>query len=279
MILSKLFLPTRAKQRWKYTKPDDPKHCYDKEHFKSYPYGVDYVHNSRGFRDGEWPESIKDLKNSIWCIGDSFTVGLGSPYKHIWPQQLGLLTNTRTINVSMDGASNQWIARMTEYIVNEIDPAHIVIMWSYTSRRELNNDLLTDEQRRFPVDPTRIATAEDDWNNFLDCKQRVNNITSALHFTIPGFHKTKFVNTSSCWNDIKGQTWPLEPKTVDELHSLPPQILDEIKNIHRCFEILEESLSRDFIVVEQLDKARDGLHFDLLTAKWVASRAASCLNL
>jgi hypothetical protein len=159
--------------------------CLDKDHFLSYPHKITYCYNSRGFRDQEWPVSESELKNAIWCVGDSFTVGLGSPLLHTWPSRLAELSNRRTINVSMDGASNEWIARTAQSIVNSICPMHMVIMWSYTHRRELNDVTLNVENRRL---------------------FRIQNLLN-------------------------------------------------------------------FLPVEQQDWARDGHHFDLITAEWVATQA------
>jgi hypothetical protein len=129
MLLAELILTNRIGQCWDFTGLDQFEQCRDKEHFKSYPYLIQYKYNSRGFRDQEWPISIEELKNAIWCIGDSFTVGLGSPLEHTWPYQLSNITQQRVINVSMDGASNEWIARMVQHIVHDIEPKNIVIMW------------------------------------------------------------------------------------------------------------------------------------------------------
>ena len=71
-----------------YTGMDSPSNAIDKVHFSSFPYKVAYSYNSRGFRDAEWPKTIEELKDAIWCIGDSFTAGVGSPYEHMWTQLL-----------------------------------------------------------------------------------------------------------------------------------------------------------------------------------------------
>ena len=74
MILPSFVLPERGKQFQLTSGMDSEKSCLDPKHFYSYPYSVSYQFNSRGFRDNEWPA---DIHNSIWCFGDSFTVGLG----------------------------------------------------------------------------------------------------------------------------------------------------------------------------------------------------------
>jgi len=136
MILPEFILRSRANQHWLYSGSDSIEYCLNKHHFLNYPYTVDYSHNSRGFRDAEWPVSESELAESVWCFGDSFTVGLGCPAEHTWPHLLGKSLNTRTINVSLDGASNTWIARKIQALTQQVIPKNIVVHWSYLHRRE-----------------------------------------------------------------------------------------------------------------------------------------------
>ena len=283
MILSNLVLPGRANQHWKFVGMDQIDYCKDKSHFLSYPHKISYVYNSRGFRDQEWPKNIQELRDAIWCIGDSFTVGLGSPLEHTWPFRLSAITNRRIINVSMDGASNEWIARTTEKIVQAID-AQIVIMWSYTHRRENVNPLLNDEQRRIHFSN---CTDYDDWTNFLDCKKRVDSITNSVQFAIP-FFCPESPSVSNDWTLIRGPDWPVNsPSTVEEFNLLPSWVLHELNDLHGGLDKLRNELENHQLqspfldtvtIVKSQDLARDGHHFDLITADWVASRAKNLLN-
>lgn len=280
MILPTLKLHSRANQCWKFSGMDCIEYCIDKNHFLSYAHDITYKYNSRGFRDQEWPESMKELKNAIWCIGDSFTVGVGSTVDHIWPNRLAAQSGRRVINVSMDGASNKWIARTTEKIVNDINPKNIIIMWSYTSRRENPNMSLSDEDRR--IGHVK-SSHQEDLDDFVNCKQQVDCITdTSVQFAIPNFIYEMLSDVSKTWEVIRDKTWPLELNTVKDLHSLPQRILDEITNYHNCFEEIEQSLSvrqiKNIIRVNRLDLARDGHHFDLITADWVAKQAMSRLT-
>jgi len=118
VILQDLVLQSRVNFKSDVSGLDSLELCLNKDHFRNYPHHVEYVHNSRGFRDNEWPESADELKNAIWCVGDSFTVGLGSPRQFTWPQVLAAVTGRRCINISMDGASNAWISRRAQQINN-----------------------------------------------------------------------------------------------------------------------------------------------------------------
>lgn len=283
LILKNLKLSSRANQKQKYSGIDSIKHCLNLQHFLSYPHNIDYQYNSRGFRDQEWPDTPDELRNAIWCIGDSFTVGLGSPLEHTWPYQLQSATGIRTINISMDGASNQWISRIAQQIIDEINPKQMVIMWSYTHRREHPDDSLNDEDRRLP---NINSSDSDDWENFLTCKQNINSAsTKIVHFSIPNFYTTNFdlYDTNLMWDQIKENHWPAAPRTINELEALPPQILEELKNLHNIYDEFAMRFnlrlqSDDVILVYSQDIARDGHHFDLITAEWVASQAALNLN-
>jgi hypothetical protein len=110
---------------------------YDPAHYDQYPWPIIYEYNSRGYRDQEWPD---DLTQVIWCFGDSFTVGQGSPIDHTWCYCLQQRSQQRIINISMDGASNNWIARKIQELMAEIVPRTVVIQWSYAHRREADVD-------------------------------------------------------------------------------------------------------------------------------------------
>jgi hypothetical protein len=291
MILPDLILHSRANQCWEFSGLDSAEDCINKKHFASYPYAVSYHYNSRGFRDQEWPDSIEELRDAIWCIGDSYTVGIGSPVEHSWPSQVQTKTNRRVINISMDGASNEWIARVAKDIILSVGPVHMIIMWSHTHRREHDNVALSHEDRRLFCSPNlRFRPESHDWQNFLDCKNQIDAISSnTIQFAIPNFHPYHATAHSS-WDQIRGSDWPSSmPGTLTEWNLLPDWILLEIKDLHQCLDDIQTELSycdtvkvqhqHSVILVDQKDLARDGYHFDLITADWVAMQAADQLCL
>lgn len=285
MILPDLILPKRANQHWQYTGMDHPAKCLNKNHFLSYAHDINYDYNSRGFRDTEWPADLSELKHAVWCIGDSFTAGIGSPVQFTWPQRLSVAINKRTINVSMDGASNEWIARIAQRIIFAVDPVHMIIMWSHTHRREHSNTLLDDEQRRIQFTKT---TVQEDLDNLLACKQQVDSVARhVVNFAIPGVHHNVMTSVTECWNNIRGPGWPVTaPATVAEFTALCPDILLEIKDVYKCQDKIQNSLEfehflktqHNTMLVQRLDQARDGHHFDKITADWVAQQAVDCLK-
>jgi hypothetical protein len=282
LILPDFVLPSRVNQCWEYSGMDSFELCLDKNHFEQYPHPIIYNYNSRGFRDQEWPNSIKELKNSIWCVGDSFTVGLGSPMEHTWPWLLQQQTGRRVINISMDGASNMWIARRANLIQKEISPVNIIIMWSYIHRRENNDFNLDDEQRRIHA----IASTDvEDIDNLKSCIDLIKS-NNTIQLSIPNY--LSILNPQEIWDTVRGTDWPLiAPNSVTEMLLLPKFVQTELKEYFKLWDKLRQSLEfldkfRDsdsgIIKVKQLDRARDGHHFDVVTAQWVVDQIKNNLT-
>ena len=214
---------------------DTYEQCLDKEYFVNYPYKVFYFFNQRGFRDHDWPN---DLEEKIWCVGDSFTVGLGQPFEHIWPRQID-----NSINISMNGASNDWIARKALYIIQNANPSVILIQWSYLHRRENPDYTLPDEMRMMQQDPSDI----NDVGNFLkNIKSVENNKKSipVIHSFIPKFYN-------------------LEKDSNENL-----RIYKELDNIGAVY----------FPNIEPVDLARDSHHYGKETALLYANKYLDLLE-
>jgi hypothetical protein len=257
--------------------------CQDKKHFESYPHDITYHYNSRGFRDAEWPDTIEELQSAIWCVGDSFTVGIGSPLEHTWPWILQQSAQRRIINVSMDGASNMWIARKSLDIVNKIKPAHLVIQWSYISRRENNINNILDESWQSYYE----SIADPSWPAFT--RFNVDQLPKRILEEIEQVH--------SKW----------QPNITDEnrrLFSINCTVEDDIKNTIDCIKSLSqinstrivhsfipnfapkthrgvvESQINGLIIPEirQLDTARDGHHYDIVTSQEFGQQVVQYLS-
>lgn len=201
MILEKLQIPELKNKVFSESGLDSFKLCKDKNYFLNYPYQITYSYNSRGYRDNEWPVDT-ELSECIWTVGDSFTVGLGAPYEHIWPQLLQKNLNHRVINVAMDGASNQWISRKAIGIIEEVNPKNIVLMWSYTHRRELDNINKTDMERRIWAN-----MYTDEMEDLINFKMSLNSVVKTnknnlIHLAIPKAF-VKRANLNYEFNNIK----------------------------------------------------------------------------
>jgi hypothetical protein len=259
MLLPELYLPSRVNQHWLESGIDSLELCPNREHFLSYPHKVEYHYNSRGFRDAEWPDDLSDV---IWCIGDSFTVGIGSPLEHTWPYMLQQRLRRRVINVSMDGTSNNWIARIAVAILTQFPQANIVVQWSFLHRRELS----VEESLRKNFPGFYKSVADPSWppcNNSDDFKtlpKRIQDELTQLHNwpywcstgearslqNIDSTNNEDIVNIQSCMQQLQGNV----------VHSAIPNWAP--KDVELDFD--------NVIQTEQLDYARDGFHYDIVTS-------------
>ena len=248
MILQDLILSHKVNLTTTNNGIDSLEFCHDPTHFKNYKYDVVYNYNSHGCRGKEWPETIQEAQSAIWCMGDSFTVGLGCPYEHTWTQVLQNESNKPTINVSMDGASNEWISRTAIKILKEVKPVNMVLMWSYIHRRHgirdidlPRNTIIDDEQlRQHYIDSTDI----EDMENFSQCVQALlpwKDQTNFIHLTIPSYAPSDL---------------------IDHGHAI---LCQHYTNVVPYF--------------VQLDFARDFHHFDLLTSQHVVKEIANLLKI
>lgn len=238
MILKNFVVTDRINSNFEFSGMDCYAQCFDKKHFENFPNTVHYNYNSRGFRDREWPESLDDLQNNvIWCIGDSFTTGIGSALEHTWPRIIEQQSGMKTINVSRDGASNEWISHRAQELISEITPKFVIIMWSFIHRRQ---------QTTLPgqdFDPAKIkqlhsarTTGQEDIAHFSECLRQVSDLTGSTvcHTMVP------------------------EPA--------PVQLMEQ------CQDLIAQQ-QYHIPVVQKIDLARDGFHFDRVTAECVATQA------
>jgi hypothetical protein len=275
MFLKQTRILYRSNERSLYSGIDCYEHAYDKEHFLNYPHEIAYNYNSRGFRDQEWPESFEELQNSIWCIGDSFTAGVGVPREHTWPYLLNKATSIRTINVSLDGASNNWMARHAQMILTEIKPKFMVIHWSFSHRREMNLYQLIDPLWK----EFYQAIRDPQWP---DC----NSELQVDHLPEPIRNEVKSnVKFDSYTDQIDTES----DRRVYETDSTPEQ---DLANTQQCIDAVVDVTPKDTVVVHSfipkwhnkqyalnfyncpavdpinpVDLGRDGYHYDIDTAQ------------
>ena len=273
-LLSQLMLPTRSNQCWEYSGIDSPKECIDKKHFSTYPHPILYQYNNRGYRDQDWPESIDELRDAIWCVGDSFTVGLGCPIEHTWPYILQQQTQTRTINVSLDGASNDWIARKAQTIINTLGPKVMVIHWSYISRREKN--LEEELEKAWDIFYNNVRDASWPHCALADFESLPQHIIDEINKVHGGLRKIVVndedlrAGESECTGeeDVKHtvnliNTLNNNCRTTKIIHSFIPAFQPA------SLQGAVESRATGIVIPEfnKLDLARDGIHYDIATSR------------
>lgn len=264
---------------------DHPDRCHNKKLFTQYQHNIAYNYNSRGFRDQEWPGIFDDV---IWCVGDSFTAGVGVPFEHTWPQLLGKLTSQRTINVSLDGASNNWIARQVNTIINSYNPETIVVHWSFTTRREKTLTEAVDlawedyyfkiQERKWPkcstLDEIKLLPVDvqeklqpiiDEntwWTSYdIESMRRVQHIKTNLD--------EDFANLQNCITSINSQ------HTTKIIHSFIPGWHCCGFKPHQKFNFYGQTSIGEIV---QLDYGRDGFHYDIKTAESFCQQLSQVLD-
>ena len=278
VILPDFILPSRQNQIWTESGIDTFEECRDKKHFKSYPYPIEYRYNSRGFRDEEWPEDTNELQNAIWCVGDSFTVGIGSPLEHTWPSILQEQTKRRTVNVSMDGASNNWISRQCVDIIKNINPKTIIMQWSYIERREQPNKYIDAAWSQFyPTVRDSLWPDNISLENFNTLPTHIQNELLTEHsqswkcgltdeqLRLPYIKSTDeedINNTIKCIEIVNQVAMP----SVKAIHSFIPEFVNQSYKQLFTNQLLTTSSTLIIPEIIKIDVARDGHHYDIKTA-------------
>jgi hypothetical protein len=289
MTLPDFVLLSRANLEEKFTGVDSEENCLNPQWFKQYPHEVAYRYNSRGFRDAEWPDN---LHNVIWCVGDSFSVGLGSPLHHTWPNILQRKTQTRCVNVSLSGASNQWLARKIESLSQSLMPRCVIVHWSFIHRRESSESIPTKildiafkefyNKIKDPAWPN--CTTANDFNQLPELiKKEILEIHSGpveralcvaheylndehrrLHFDLDS-------NEQDDIEDIINCVLRVHELEINVIHSFIPgfasesaatQIVNRLDQLGCCY----------IAPFGKLDLARDGKHYDILTAEFFTDK-------
>lgn len=283
MILPNFVLPTRQNQLWTESGIDSVERCFDKQHFKSYPYDIDYVYNSRGFRDAEWPDTKEELKDAIWCVGDSFTEGVGSPLAHTWPYILQQQTGHRVINISMDGASNNWISRRAVDIIKNISPTAMIVQWSYIERREQPNKQLNLSWTQLYAEVRDQSWPDDPGlENFNTLPEHIQDELLTGHSQLWKCGLTdeqlrlpyiKSTDEEDIDNTIKCiETVNQVATTAKVIHSFIPNFVNQ--SYKQLFTNRLSKTSNTLVIPEiiKIDIARDNHHYDIKTAtKFVES--------
>ena len=265
MMLPELFLPSLAGTVWEYSGIDSPDRCFDRDHFAAYPHNIQYCYNSRGFRDAEWPDHFDGV---IWCVGDSFTHGLGVPQAHAWPAVLERRTGRRCMNISMDGASNNWIARTALAILKEFPTADVVLHWSFIHRRELDYQQALRKKFDFFYNSVRDSS-------WPDCElEQFDQLPQLIQKELVQVHKwnTEVYSNDRTIHYIESDQEQDIKNTIDCMESLPPRVTHSaIPN----WAPPGIELGHSVIQINQVDLARDGYHYDIRTSQLLVSKVMS----
>jgi hypothetical protein len=170
-------------------------------------------------------------------------VGIGQPYNETWPRLLEKSLKEKCINISEDGCSNDLISLRAKYIIENYNPKAVIIMWSYFWRRFING-------KNIHFDPGKRELPKDDLFNFLKNFTTVNNVNNnrctIINFAIP-----------DCFIESDLIKFSMKKKILKK----------DKKNINKILRNVDDNFPKNLIEVEQIDYARDGYHFDLLTGQ------------
>lgn len=292
MILPDFVLSSRANQCWHTSGLDSLEHCLDPKHFKKYPHAVTYQYNSRGFRDCEWPSDQEQLQNAIWCVGDSFTVGIGSPIEHCWPRILQQQFGTRTINVSMDGASNDWIARKSVAILQQIQPSALIIHWSYLHRREITREEIFHKHGDQSLKEIYSMFKKTDWPDCDTVAEFYNLPMEIQQEVLPHWVPPEYTDEERRRQEITDLVNDLENiknnvsqvlknnKNTKIIHSFVPNFADH--DTAQDLQAIIDQLCKEFDIdivdyFSNLDYARDRHHYDKKTADYFVQQLLNFL--
>ena len=234
-----LIVPDKINLQSKELGMDCEDKCMDPVHFTNYKKDISYNFNSRGFRDLEWPN---DLENVLWCIGDSYTLGLGQPHDETWPQMLEKKVGKRCLNLGQNGASNDTICLRSIEISKQFPNSMILIMWTFLNRRRKNNKDIFCDPNNFGDDNDMQNFAD----NFLLVKKYIPN---AIHTLVPNALTFSDKQGADVFKYVFTKSKILTVEQIDSLH-----------------------------FTEQLDLARDGFHLDVKTSNAVANKIAKKLS-
>jgi hypothetical protein len=174
----------------------------------------------------------------------------------------------------MDGASNNWIARQAQMIINEVAPQHMIIHWSYAHRREAPIGNILDHAWRdfyqaikdpaWPDCPTldHMTLLPEPIQQEIQCNPSYATWTQAvdadharrLHYTDSTVEQD-LANMQQCIDLVTGTS-----TTV--IHSFVPGWAEPganvaVLNFHGAAVVPE---------FKPRDRARDGHHYDVLTS-------------
>lgn len=229
-----------------------------------------YKFNNWGFR-GEDYEQYKNQPVNI-CLGDSFTLNIGGPVEHSWPSQLAKNFDIPTLNFGIDGAGNDTIRIVYNYLLEYFDVQNTFTMYSFFHRRyDRNNKTLVhagclDDLENFNYfEENKIKncyyTFIPNWCWSENEKKYINDLYTnhwdfynEFDFELLNNNRALFISFEK-YNKLKGTNWPTYNKFINN------SILDD--NIYR--EIFYSKTTYDLFNPTN----RDGYHLNYLGNKMV----------
>ena len=163
---------------------DSQAHCYDRRMFDQHP-PVSYQFNQVGFRT----HSVDKFKhNAILVLGDSFTMGLGNNLPDRYTDILEQSLLHQVLNFSLNGASNDWIARKLQQLLQLFQPRAIIVHYTFSHRRERPQTDWHDDER---TECEPLYSSQENYQNWFANFQTIQALagdTKLVHSFISNWH-------------------------------------------------------------------------------------------
>jgi len=163
---------------------DSQAHCFNRQLFDQHV-PVHYQFNSIGFRT----HSVDQFKsNAILVIGDSFTLGLGNNIQDRYTDIIAQQLSHQVLNFSLNGASNDWIARKLQQLLPLFQPRAVVIHYTFSHRRERPQTDWHDDER---TECEPIYSSQENYQNWFANFKTIQDLTGnikLIHSFIRNWH-------------------------------------------------------------------------------------------
>ena len=168
--------PTDSKESFDRMMQDPVHRAYFQEKGWDQPETITYKINSNGFRSEEFDSNAD---NNLVALGCSFTMGIGLPYKDVWPSLVAQQLNLKACNFGWGGASSDQCFRLAEYWVPFLKPKLVVLLNPPRGRMEVIIDEKTAKaEGMMPMDNHPDPFVKK-WLS-VDENQRLNNRKNSL---------------------------------------------------------------------------------------------------
>lgn len=167
--------PTDTEARFNEMMQNPIHRVYFQEKGWDQPETITYKLNSDGFRSEEFDPAADNLV----ALGCSFTMGIGLPYKDLWPSLLAHALNLKACNFGWGGASADQCFRLAEYWIPQLKPKLVVLLNPPRGRLEvIINETTGETECIMPMDSHTDAFVKK-WLS-VDENQRLNNLKNSL---------------------------------------------------------------------------------------------------
>lgn len=274
---------------------DDPEKCeLGKEYWHTHPVqNFDYKFNGWGCRDHDYDQYLKENSNQLvnLCIGDSYTMNIGGPQEHSWPQLLEDRLGVPSVNIANDGMSSYYFRDAIDKIKSIVNVDQVFVLYN----------ALDDSGATVDGDPTTDVSMFEQKLEFLKQHCWVHNahwqfippssfsphLRKSLYYHFPTAHEyiknVKLDLNSVDFNllmtisslrekyyELKGPSWP-------DYENLCKLLLQRVNVMSLVNSTLDTNLLRDFVinyfspfVRKILLASRDGIHMNKYTNQLLA---------